>query len=258
MEPPPLLDIAAARVVFRRGGAAFEALSDVCLQVDEGDFVAIVGRSGCGKSTLFNAVAGLQALDAGDVRVRGASVVDRPGHAGYMMQRDQLFAWRTIMDNVALGCDVIGRPKRETRERAAALLERFGLQGREREYPDALSGGMRQRAALMRTMLLERDLLLLDEPFGALDAITKADMQAWLLDLWSEFRSTVLFITHDVEEALFLADRVVVMAGPPGRIVATIEVPIPRPRDHTSVVTSTEFARLKHSVLALIDAGTKS
>jgi ABC-type nitrate/sulfonate/bicarbonate transport system ATPase subunit len=134
-------------------------------------------------------------------------------------------------------------------------MGRFGLQGREKEYPRALSGGMRQRAALMRTLLLDRGLLLLDEPFGALDAITKADMQSWLLDLWEEYRSTVLFITHDVEEALFLADRVIVMAGPPGRVIADLPVPISRPRDHTEVVTSPQFTALKHELLDILKQG---
>ena len=251
----PHVAVDEASVSFRRNGRSFEALSGVSLDITRGEFVAIVGRSGCGQSTLFNAIAGLQPLSEGTVRVDGSPVTGSPGHAGYMMQRDQLFPWRTILDNVCLGCDVVGRPKKQTRERARALLPRFGLEDRERDYPDSLSGGMRQRAALMRTLLLDRDLLLLDEPFGALDAITKADMQSWLLTLRAEFRSTVLFITHDVEEALFLADRVAIMAGPPGRIVSVIDVPIARPRDHTEVVTSTEFGMLKREVLQWIDRG---
>lgn len=249
------LEIRGVRVTFTRGGGSFEALAGIDLDIAEGEFVAIVGRSGCGKSTLFNVVAGLQTAEAGDVVLDGSSIVSRPGSAGYMMQQDQLFPWRTVLDNVALGCDVIGRPKGATRTRARELMGRFGLQGREKEYPRALSGGMRQRAALMRTLLLDRDLLLLDEPFGALDAITKADMQAWLLGLWEEYRSTVLFITHDVEEALFLADRVIVMAGPPGRVIANVPVPISRPREHTDVVTSPEFIALKHELLELLKVG---
>ena len=250
----PLVEVADLSVVFERGGASFTALDGVSLDVAEGEFVAIVGRSGCGKTTLFNVVAGLQGVDAGSVSVAGESVIGRPGHAGYMLQRDHLFAWRTILDNICLGADVIGRPRKEARARARELMERFGLSGVEDEYPAALSGGMRQRAALMRTLLLDRQLLMLDEPFGALDAITKADMQQWLLDLWAEYRSTVLFITHDVEEACFLADRVVVMAGPPGHIVDIVDVPIPRPREHTEVVTSEGFVALKHRLLELIDA----
>lgn len=246
------LDVRGVRVAFARAGGQFAALDGIDLAVADGEFVAIVGRSGCGKSTLFNVLAGLQAVRAGTVTLDGTSLVDSPGSAGYMMQQDQLFPWRTVLENVALGCDVIGRPTQQTRERARALMARFGLEGREKEYPRALSGGMRQRAALMRTLLLERGLLLLDEPFGALDAITKADMQSWLLDLWDEYHSTVLFITHDVEEALFLADRVIVMAGPPGRIVADVPVPIPRPRDHTAVVTSAEFIALKHTLLDVL------
>jgi ABC-type nitrate/sulfonate/bicarbonate transport system ATPase subunit len=249
------LEIRGVRVAFTRSEGVFEALAGIDLDIAQGEFVAIVGRSGCGKSTLFNVVAGLQTVGAGDVILDGSSILGQPGSAGYMMQQDQLFPWRTVLDNVALGCDVIGRPKSATRARARKLMGRFGLQGREKEYPRALSGGMRQRAALMRTLLLDRDLLLLDEPFGALDAITKADMQSWLLDLWEEYRSTVLFITHDVEEALVLADRVIVMAGPPGRVIADLPVPISRPRDHTDVVTSPQFTALKHELLDILKQG---
>jgi ABC-type nitrate/sulfonate/bicarbonate transport system ATPase subunit len=233
-------------------GRDFEAIGDLTLAVGEGEFVSILGRSGCGKSTLFNAVAGLIEPNAGTVRCDDQVINGKPGHAGYMMQRDHLFPWRTVRDNVAVGCDVLGESKRESRRRAEALFPRFGLAGFEDFYPGALSGGMRQRAALLRTMLLERHLLLLDEPFGALDAITRAEMQAWLLEIWEEFRRTVLFITHDVEEAVFLSDRVVVMGGPPGRVLTTVDVPIVRPREYAEVVTSADFTRLKHEILDVI------
>jgi ABC-type nitrate/sulfonate/bicarbonate transport system ATPase subunit len=234
------------------GGGTFEAIRDLSLAVADGQFVSILGRSGCGKSTLFNALAGLIEPSGGSVRCDAEVINGQPGHAGYMMQRDYLFPWRTVRDNVVLGLDVTGQDKRVSRERAAALFPRFGLLGFENYYPAALSGGMRQRAALMRTMLLERDLLLLDEPFGALDAITRAEMQAWLLEIWEEFRRTVLFITHDVEEAVFLSDRVVVMGGPPGSVVASFEVPVPRPRDYADVVTSPDFVHVKHEILDVI------
>jgi ABC-type nitrate/sulfonate/bicarbonate transport system ATPase subunit len=248
-----MVEIDRVTVAFRGDrGASFEAVREVSLAVPGSGFVSILGRSGCGKSTLFNAVAGLIEPAAGTVRYRGRVINGRPGHAGYMMQRDHLFPWRTVLDNVVLGLDVLGEDRRSSRERAAALIPLFGLSGFERHYPSALSGGMRQRAALMRTMLLERDLLLLDEPFGALDAITRAEMQTWLLGIWEKFRRTILFITHDVEEAVFLSDRVIVMGGPPGTVLASVEVPIPRPREYAEAVTSSEFVRIKHEILDVI------
>jgi ABC-type nitrate/sulfonate/bicarbonate transport system ATPase subunit len=251
-DAPVKVEIHQLAVTFPTDGGGFEAVRDVSLSVSDGEFVSILGRSGCGKSTLFNAVAGLIEPSGGTVHCDGRVINGQPGHAGYMMQRDHLFPWRTVRDNVVLGLDVLGEDKRASRERADAMLPRFGLAGFERFYPAALSGGMRQRAALMRTMLLDRDLLLLDEPFGALDAITRAEMQAWLLEIWEEFRRTVLFITHDVEEAVFLSDRVVVMGGPPGRILASVDVPIARPRDYAEAVTSAEFVRVKHEILDVI------
>jgi ABC-type nitrate/sulfonate/bicarbonate transport system ATPase subunit len=249
----PKIEVEDLTVTFpTESGSDFTAIRDLSLVVSEGAFVSILGRSGCGKSTLFNAVAGLVEPSAGTVRCDSHVINGRPGHAGYMMQRDHLFPWRTVRENVALGCDVLGENKRESRRRAGQLFGRFGLAGFEDFYPAALSGGMRQRAALLRTMLLNRDLLLLDEPFGALDAITRAEMQAWLLEIWEEFRRTVLFITHDVEEAVFLSDRVVVMGGPPGQVLATVEVPIARPRRYADVVTSAPFTALKHEILDVI------
>jgi len=235
-----------------RHSDGFEALRNINLSVGDGEFVSILGRSGCGKSTFFNTVAGLIEPTTGTVRCDGELIGGQPGHAGYMMQRDHLFPWRSVRDNVVVGLDVLGENKRASRRRADELFPRFGLSGFEDVYPEALSGGMRQRAALMRTMLLERPLLLLDEPFGALDAITRAEMQAWLLEIWSEFRRTVLFITHDVEEAVFLSDRVVVLGGPPGEVLVSAEVPIERPREYAEVVTSDEFTRVKHEILDVI------
>jgi ABC-type nitrate/sulfonate/bicarbonate transport system ATPase subunit len=247
-----LLALQSVTVDFRTDAGPFRALEDVSLTVRTGEFVSIVGRSGCGKSTLFNAAAGLITPTQGHVLFRNEHVDGRPGHAGYMLQRDLLFPWRRLIDNVALGCDVLRRDRKASRERARELLPRFGLDRFERSYPSELSGGMRQRAALLRTLLLDREMLLLDEPFGALDAITRAEMQSWLLSIWDEFRRTVLFITHDVDEAVYLSDRVIVMAGPPGKVVADIEIPISRPRIHDDVVTSAAFADLKHQLLDVI------
>jgi ABC-type nitrate/sulfonate/bicarbonate transport system ATPase subunit len=254
-----LLELQSVTVEFRTDAGPFRALDDVSLAVRTGEFVSIVGRSGCGKSTLFNAAAGLITPTQGHVLFRKEHVDGQPGHAGYMLQRDLLFPWRRLIDNVALGCDVLRRDRKASRQRARELLPRFGLDRFERSYPSELSGGMRQRAALLRTLLLDRELLLLDEPFGALDAITRAEMQSWLLSIWDEFRRTVLFITHDVDEAVYLSDRVIVMAGPPGRVVADVEIPISRPRIHDDVVTSAVFADLKHQLLDVIaERETKS
>jgi ABC-type nitrate/sulfonate/bicarbonate transport system ATPase subunit len=247
------LEVDGISVVFpTEDRGSFAAVRELSLSVGHGEFVSILGRSGCGKSTLFNAIAGLLAPTVGTVRVDGTTVNGTPGHAGYMMQRDHLFPWRTVRANVVVGRDVLGHDRRESRRRADALFGRFGLAGFERSYPSALSGGMRQRAALLRTVLLDRELLLLDEPFGALDAITRAEMQAWLLEIWEELRRTVLLITHDVEEAIFLSDRVLVMGGPPGRILADVDVAIDRPRAYADVVTSPTFTRLKHEILDVI------
>ncbi|WP_167761039.1 ABC transporter ATP-binding protein [Geodermatophilus sp. DF01_2] len=233
----------------------FTAVQDLTFEVQRGEFLSIVGRSGCGKTSLFNAVAGLLKPYAGTVEYRGDDVSGRPGHAGYMLQRDHLFPWKKLLDNVVIGLDVLGSNRKASREKARALLPRFGLEGFQDAYPGQLSGGMKQRAALLRTVLLDRDLLLLDEPFGALDAITRGELQAWLLDLCDELQKTVLFITHDVEEAIYLSDRVMVMNGPPGHIADTVAVDIPRPRHFADVVTSQRFTELKHRLLDDISAG---
>jgi ABC-type nitrate/sulfonate/bicarbonate transport system ATPase subunit len=255
--PGPFLALERVGVDFLTDIGLFRALDEVSIEVHGGEFVSIVGPSGCGKSTLFNVAAGLVTPSRGHVRYRGAVVDGRPGHAGYMLQQDLLFPWRKLIDNVALGGEILRRNRRTTHERARALLPRFGLERFEHSYPSELSGGMRQRAALLRTILLDRDLLLLDEPFAALDAITRAEMQSWLLSIWDEFRRTVVFITHDVDEAVYLSDRVVVMDSSPGRVVADMEVPIDRPRVHKDVVTSPVFTELKHEILDIIAGRTR-
>jgi len=207
------------------------ALADVSLVAEPGTFVSIIGPSGCGKSTLFNIVAGLMTPTAGEVRLGGERVDNRAGEISYMPQKDLLFPWRTIIDNAIVGLQIGGVPKREARKRAEPLLERFGLSGFASAYPPELSGGMRQRTAFLRTVIQGRPAMLLDEPFGALDGLTRADMQRWLLGVWEEFRTTVVFVTHDVAEAVFLSDRVYVMAPRPGRICAVVDVDLPRPRD---------------------------
>jgi ABC-type nitrate/sulfonate/bicarbonate transport system ATPase subunit len=231
------------------------ALDGVDLIVNDGEFVTIVGPSGCGKSTLFNILVGLTPPDDGaELYIDGTrQATDHLlGRVSFMPQRDMLMPWRTVLDNAILAAEIDGVPRAEARSRAMSVLESFGLNGFERHYPQQLSGGMRQRVALMRTFLFERDIMLLDEPFGALDALTRAMMQRWLLKVWSEFRRTVLFITHDIDEAIYLGDRVFVMSARPGHIKMEVGVPISRPRTPT-ILTSSEFVDLKRQLLVAVE-----
>ena len=230
------------------GGANVTALKDVGIEIGEGEFVSIVGPSGCGKSTLFNIIAGLVKPSSGKVLLDGDQPDDLLGRVGYMPQRDMLMPWRTVLDNTTLGLELNGVRKKEAHKQALAEFERFGLAGFEKHWPAKLSGGMKQRAALLRTFLAGRDLMLLDEPFGALDALTRAQMQEWLLDVWNEDRKTILFVTSDVTEAIYLSDRVYVMSGRPGRVSLCVDVKIPRPRK-SEVTMSPEFMVLKQKLL---------
>jgi ABC-type nitrate/sulfonate/bicarbonate transport system ATPase subunit len=223
-------------------------LDGVDFQVADGEFVSVVGPSGCGKSTLFNLVAGLLRPSSGHILLDGREPDRLLGRVGYMPQKDLLMPWRTVLDNVTLGLEMGDVPRKEARRRALAQMPRFGLAGFERRWPAKLSGGMRQRAALLRTFLAGRDLMLLDEPFGALDALTRQAMQAWLLDIWQTDRKTILFITHDVEEAVYLSDRVYVMSGRPGRMQLCVNVDIPRPRA-LEMTGEPRFVELKRHLL---------
>jgi ABC-type nitrate/sulfonate/bicarbonate transport system ATPase subunit len=183
--------------------------------------------------------------------IDGEDATGTIGRVGYMLQKDLLLPWRTVLDNVILGMEIQGKPLRDARERALPLLRKYGLSGFEYLYPNSLSGGMRQRAALLRTLLFDTDVILLDEPFGALDAQTKTHMQEWLMALWSDFRKTVVFVTHDIEEAIFLSDEIHVMGTRPGRILERIPIPLPRPRER-SVTLSPEFVAIKERCLKLL------
>ncbi|MFT4038082.1 MAG: ATP-binding cassette domain-containing protein [Thermomicrobiales bacterium] len=214
------------------GGQTLTALADLTLRVMPGEFVAIVGPSGSGKSTMLDLVAGLQSPAAGDVLLDGAvtTAAQRLGRTAYMRQRDLLLSWRTTVGNAALGLEATGVPRAAAERAAAAALPRYGLAEFATSWPDQLSGGMRQRCAVLRTLLPERDIILLDEPFGALDSLTRAELQGWLGQSLAAQQATVLLVTHDVEEALLLADRVVVFSPRPGRIVQEIIAPFRRPR----------------------------
>ena len=238
-------------MMFEAPSGEFTALADVTLAVPAGRFVSLIGPSGCGKSTIFNIVAGLQEPSAGRVVIDGVDATGTIGRVGYMLQKDLLLPWRTVIDNIILGMEIQGVPLRQARDKALPLLRRYGLAGFEHAYPNALSGGMRQRAALLRTLLFDTDVILLDEPFGALDAQTKLQMQEWLLQIWSDFGKTVIFVTHDVEEAVFLSDEVHVMGTRPGRVVETLAVDLPRPRLR-SCTSTPQFVAIKERCLELL------
>ncbi|UFN46937.1 ABC transporter ATP-binding protein [Roseomonas sp. OT10] len=252
MRTPPKVELRAVRHEFvRPDGSTFVALGGVDLAVAPGTFVSLIGPSGCGKSTIFNAVAGLLTPSDGVIVIDGQDATGTIGRVGYMLQKDLLLPWRTVLDNVILGLEIRGASVKEARAYALPYLHRYGLGGFESAYPSALSGGMKQRAALLRTLLFDTEIVLLDEPFGALDAQTRSRMQEWLLQLWQDFRKTVIFVTHDVEEAVYLSDTIQVMAARPGRIVETLEVPLRRPRPR-SVALTPEFAAVKARCLDLL------
>jgi ABC-type nitrate/sulfonate/bicarbonate transport system ATPase subunit len=249
MSQASLLDVQGVSKTFG-GRQPMEALRDVSLRVDAGEFVSIVGPSGCGKSTLFNVIAGIEDASAGALTVRGEVEADkRRLLCAYMFQKDLLFPWRTVVDNAALGLEVAGVCSRaEARERARALLPRFGLKGFESHHPAELSGGMRQRVALLRTLLLGRALLLLDEPFASLDALTRRELQTWLRDTWRSGSEAALLVSHDVREAVLLSDRVYVMGPRPGTIIAEVTV------DHgpDGIDDAVRLARAEEAVLAAL------
>lgn len=229
-------------------GGTMVAIEDISFSVKAGEFVALIGPSGCGKSTLLNVTAGLIQPTRGDILIDSVDVPDRRPYFGYMFQSDLLMPWADIRKNVALGLEILGTPRREARDRAMEILREFDLDQFADKYPIQLSGGMRQRVAFMRTLLCNRPVLLLDEPFGALDALTRSVMQEWLLGVWERTRPTIILITHDVEEAIFLADRVLMMSARPGRIRKEVYVDLGRPRDH-SVLTTSEFNLIKEEIL---------
>ncbi len=227
----------------------FETLQAISMNIKNGEFVSIIGPSGCGKSTLFNLISGLEKPTAGDILLDGNSIINKKGFVGYMPQRDYLLPWRTILDNIILGMEIRGINKNEAREIANGYLDVFGLKSFENEYPSVLSGGMKQRAALLRTILLQKNLLLLDEPFGALDEITRMHMQQWLLDIWNRYKHTIMFVTHSVDEAIYLSDRIYVLSPIPATIKFNIEINLPRPRNF-SIMTEGSFSNYKKKILA--------
>jgi NitT/TauT family transport system ATP-binding protein len=237
---------------YTRRDRPFDALRDVSLEVEAGEFISLVGASGCGKTTLLRIVDGLMKPTRGEVWIDGQPV-EKPGpNRGFVFQQDALFPWRTVLDNVVFGLEVQGRSKHESRARADGLLELVGLSGFAQHFPHELSGGMRQRANLARALTIDPDVLLMDEPFAALDAQTREIMQSELLRIWRANRKTVLFVTHQIDEAVYLADRVVVMTSQPGQIKAVLEVDIERPRD-LSVKRTPRFLELVDAIWKMIE-----
>jgi len=237
------------RRTYRDGTRTVMALEGTDMDVPDGKFVTIVGPSACGKSTLLNLFCGLDKPDAGSIETPAFGTDELLGRVGYMPQQDLLMPWRTVTDNAAVGLECLGCDREDARRQAREHMARFGLRGFEFSYPGQLSEGMRQRVALLRTFLCGRRINVLDEPFGKLDAMTRASMQSWLLDYWQENRCTIVFVTHDIDEALFLSDVVHLMSPRPGRIIRSLEVDVARPRKYSEVVTSVHFNELKACLL---------
>ncbi|QHE53368.1 ABC transporter ATP-binding protein [Pontibacillus sp. HMF3514] len=228
-------------------GKSFEdtrVLEDISFDVHDAEFVSILGPSGSGKSTIFNLIGGLYQPDEGNINLDGESIAGKRGSISYMPQSPSLFPWRTLLDNVMLGSEIVGK---QDREASLQMIQKAGLGGYEDAYPHQLSGGMKQRAAFIRSLLSPQSLICLDEPFSALDEFTRLEMQKWLLSLWNEYKRSVLFVTHNIEEALFLSDRVIVLSDRPARVKKEFKIPFDRPRDESLLLTG-EFLEWKKAI----------
>jgi len=226
-------------------------LDDISITLHKGELVCLLGVSGGGKSTLFNIISGLLEPDCGQVLLDGEDVTGKPGRISYMLQKDLLLPYLTVQDNVALPLLLRGVKKKDARQQVSPLFQRFGLEGTQKEYPDRLSGGMRQRAALLRTYMFSRELALLDEPFSALDALTKSSMHKWYLDVMEDIQLSTLFITHDIDEAILLSDRIYLLSGSPGQIVGELVIREKKPRGEAFAL-SPEFTEYKRRILSLL------
>ena len=229
-----------------------EALRDINLEVERGGFASVVGPSGCGKTTFLRIVAGLEPASGGEVLLDGRRLSGPGGDRGFVFQTDSLLPWRTVLNNALIGPEVAGRAGAPERQRTIALLKLVGLDGFENYYPRQLSGGMRQRVNLARALAIDPEILLMDEPFSSLDAQTREIMQTELLRIWEQGRKTVLFVTHQIDEAVFLSDRVLVFARRPGRLQETVEIKLPRPRE-LAIKRSPEFVRYVDHIWRLIE-----
>jgi NitT/TauT family transport system ATP-binding protein len=249
-----IIDIQDVSVRFAVGhGEMFTALQDVSLKIRAGSFVCLVGPSGCGKSTLLNVIAGLQPVSEGRVTYRGSEIRGVNSKTGYLTQRDLLLPWRTLENNVGLALEIQHVARDEWERRVHAMINGVGLSGFEKSYPAQLSGGMRKRATLARTLIYGPETLLMDEPFAAVDAILRVALHEMLMELWERDKSTVIFVTHDLEEALLLSDQVVLFGTQPGRIVHVEDVPFARPRNLVASRSEPEFGRMWFKLWSFLD-----
>ena len=244
--PATRISVETLDKIYGSGPSAVTAVDKVSFEVKQGEFVALLGPSGCGKSTILNMVAGLLTKSGGAIRIDRDGV--EPGQinrkVGYVFQRDTVFPWRTVEANIGYGLEIAGVPKAERAMKVTQAINKAGLAGFEKSFPRMLSGGMRQRVALMRTLIMEPEILLMDEPFGALDTHTKLEMHKTLLEIWERERQTVLFVTHDLGEALTLASRIILLSARPGRLKEDFAVPFARPRDPVALRETDDFGRL--------------
>lgn len=243
---PPRVEVRSLTKVFDLEGQKLLTVDGVSFVVREGEFVALLGSSGCGKSTILNMIAGLIPISSGEAVVDNIPVQFGKVHpgVGYVFQRDAVFPWRTVKRNIAYGLELAGMNKATREARVREVIHHAGLDGFENAFPLMLSGGMRQRVALMRSLIMQPEILLMDEPFGALDTHTKLEMHRFLLDIWERERQTVMFVTHDLSEALTLADRIILLTARPGQVKEIFEVPFPRPRDAIALRETRDYASL--------------
>ena len=244
----PAVCIDGVGTVFRTGGREVVALEDIDLQIEPGELVCLLGPSGCGKSTLLNAIAGFVPPTSGTVFANGHPVSGPGPDRAMVFQEYALFPWMTVEANVAFGLELKGEPRSAVQDRVQALLRQFGLAEFRDRFPKDLSGGMRQRVAIARVLAINPPMLLMDEPFGALDALTRRNLQDELLRIWAELKKTIVFVTHGIEEAIYLADRVVVMTYRPGKVKKIVSISLPRPRDTASI----EFNEVERSISQLV------
>lgn len=228
-------------------------IENISLELHEGEIVSLLGVSGGGKTTLFNIIAGLSVPDKGEVFLDGENITGKPGFISYMLQKDLLLPYRTILDNVALPLIIRGMKKKEAREKASVYFEEFGLEGTQKKYPAQLSGGMKQRAALLRTYMFSEKVALLDEPFSALDMLTKGTVHEWYLDVMEKIKLSTLFVTHDIDEAILLSDRIYLLTGKPGTITKEIVIKEPKPRSKDFNLTE-EFLAYKKEIISHLEA----
>lgn len=233
-----------------------EIIENISLELHEGEIVSLLGVSGGGKTTLFNIIAGLSMPDKGEVYLDGENITGKPGYISYMLQKDLLLPYRTILDNVALPLIIRGEKKQVAREKASAHFAEFGLEGTQKKYPAQLSGGMKQRAALLRTYMFSEKVALLDEPFSALDMLTKGTVHEWYLDVMEKIKLSTLFVTHDIDEAILLSDRIYLLTGKPGTITKEIVIKEPKPRGKDFNLTE-EFLAYKKEIISYLENSEK-